>query len=655
MKTCKKLLSFVAAALLAAGTTGCQDYEIPAADISLSYPVGEMVLGGGTYTSGRPTVRGGSELQFSTASATHNGEAADASIAAINPLTGVVTLTPAGDPSAVGRYLISVRLTDGETTTDWPDALSVIVKGILFAEPHVAATRGEALSVPVEKYYLAQTEGCTYTLEVPENAAGYSCISVDKNDCTVTVSADAEAGIYPVSIRVKNRTNPDGFVFEEVLTVTVESRPYDLHYTPSEVTLIPLEGHLSPRPTLRAATLAEGEAVSYSLLDDFGIFSIDAETGIISLPEDLKLVAQTAKTYRLQVRATNGKGSTSFPDAYSVTVDPEKKADPVTGATYPDRFPVELRPGQAWTSERPTVIGSTVGIQWSLPESTPEGISIDPKTGIITFAPGHRMPLRTADNKLTVLVSNQGMSTPYALEIGDFSIDPVMWSVSFTPNGKENSLVNSGIGNMDRYSFSGRMLTNYNSTDQTTATSGQTKQGWARSSSQSVNKLVCVDFMGVNASTATSAGVSNMNNDWLVSEEIELPESGFNPSIRFNLVHNYGANENNLLELYIVEINDRNVYVKGEQAQDDKGLDAKPSDLPWVGLASTAEGTFPGTITTKAGAVGTTPTVPNAFDISDWKGKKIRFALRYWNPSEHANNTRNYRVESLRVEDSLGE
>lgn len=655
MKTCKKLLSFVAAVLLAAGTTGCQDYEIPAADISLSYPVGEMVLGGGTYTSGRPTVRGGSELQFAIAAVTHNGEAVDASIAAINPVTGVVTLTPAGDASAVGRYLVSVRLTDGETTTDWPDALTVIVKGILFTESNVAATRGEALTVSVDDFYLAETDSCRYALFVPDNGVDYSCISVDEKSCAVTVSAEAEAGIYPVSIEVTNPTNPDGFVFEDVVTLTVESRPYNLRYTPSEIALIPLEGHLSPRPSVQAATLEEGAAVSYSLVDDFGIFTIDSATGIITLPEDMSLVAQVAKTYRLQVRATNGKGSTAFPDAYTVTVDPEKKADPVTGIVYPDRFPVALTPGEPWVSERPTITGSTVGIAWSLGENTPDGITIDPKTGIITLAPGHRMPLRTEDNKLTVQVSNQGMSAPYVFEIGDFSIDPVIWSVAFSTNSKENSLVNSGIANMDRYSFSGRMLTNYNSTDQTTATSGQTKQGWHRSSSQSVNKLVCIDFMGIASATATSAGVSNMNNDWLVSEEIALSEVGFNPAIRFNMVHNYGADDNNRLELYIVEVDDRNVYVKGDQDQDDKGLEAKPSDLPWVGLASTVAGTFPGTISTVAGAVGTTATVPNAFDISAWKGKKVRFALRYWNPSEHANNTRNYRVESLRVEDSLGE
>lgn len=652
MKTCMKLLSFVAAAMLAAGTTGCQDYEIPAADISLSYPVGEMVLGGGTYTSGRPTVRGGSEMQFAIASVTHNGEAADASIAAINPVTGVVTLTPATDLSAVGRYLVSVRITDGDRTTDWPDALSVIVKGLLFKETHVAASRGEALTVSVDDFYLADTDSCRYALVVPDNGIDYSCISVDEKSCDVTVSAEAEAGIYPVSIRVTNPTNPSGFVFEDVVTLTVESRPYDLCYTPSEITLIPLEGHLSPRPTVRAATLKEGAAVTYSLVDDFGIFSIDPATGVISLPEDQQLVKLVAKTYRLQVRATNGRGSTSFPDSYAVTVDPEKKADPVSGVTYPDRFPVVLTPGQAWTSERPSITGSTVGIQWSLGEDAPAGVTIDSKTGVITFAPGHRMPLRTADNKLTVLVSNQGMNAPYACELGDFKIDPVLWSVVFTTNNKENSLVNSGIGNMDRYSFSGQMLTNYNKTDQTTATSGQTKQGWHRSSSQSVNKLTCIDFMGVNL-TGVPAGVVNQNNDWLVSEEIEIPEMSFNPSIRFNLLHNYGKDENNLLELYVVEINDRNVYVKGEQAQDDKGMDAKPCDLPWVGIASSFGDTFPGKMSSNVGTVTSTATKPNAFDISAWKGKKIRLALRYWNPSEDANNTRNYRIESLRVEDSL--
>lgn len=653
MKTRKNLMSFLSAALLLlAGTTGCTEHDIPAANLSLSYPAGEMYLGAGSYTSARPSVQVSGTPEFSLLSVTHEGQQADLSIASITPATGAITLTPGTDPSAIGTYLVSVRMQAGERTQDYPDALRVVVKGLRYEADHMAATRGEEQSFPLVESHLVQPEGTRYALVLPDGADAAS-FSIDSKSGTVTVSADADAGTYPLTIRVTNATNPQGFDFENALTITVESRPYDLRYSPSSVALIPLEGHSSVRPTIRAATLEEGAAVTYSLLDDFGVFTIDASTGVISLEEDTPLVTQTAKTYALQVRATNGKGTSSFPDAYTITVDPEKKADPVTAIAYPDAFPVKLAPGQAWSSERPSVTGSTVGIVWSLADA-PEGVTIDPKTGVLSLAEGHRMPLLTADNFLTVRVQNQGMTEPYTQKL-EFSIDPVLWAVQFTTNNKENSLVNSGIGNMDRYSFSGRMVTNHNSTDQSTATSGQTKQGWHRSSAQSVNKLTCIDFMGINETVAATAGVSNQNNDWLVSEEIELSPSSFHPSIRFNAVHNYGSDADNRFELYIVEIDGSNVYTKGEQAQDDRGVDAVPSNLPWEGLAATAGGTteFPATIASNKGNINTAALASNTFDISAWKGKKIRIALRLWNPSASNNNTRQFRIESLRVEDSL--
>lgn len=662
MKTCKNLLPVLLSAfLLITGLTGCEDHDIPAANTSLSYPAGEMTLGEGTYTSATPTVSTSAAPQYAVTGVKHNGAAADLSLATVNASTGVINFTPASDPSAVGDYLISVRLMDGDNAVDYPDVLKIVVKGIVFENPEVTAVRGEELTIPVDNTYLVQETGTVFTLEAPEGDADYAHFSVDKATCAVTVAPEAEAGVYPISIRVTNRTNPNGTVFTDVLRITVESRPYDLKYTPDAITLIPLEGHTSPRPTVRAAAAGEGTQVSYALLDDFGgVFSIDPATGVITLPEDTQLVTTTAKTYELQVRATNAKGTTSFPGAYTVTVDPDKKAEPVTAVAYPDAFPVNLKPGQAWTSERPSVTGSTVGIEWSL-DQAPAGVTIDRKTGVVTMAEGHRMPLQTEDNKLTVLVTNQGMDTPFQAQLGDFSIDPVLWQIAFVTNSKDNSLVNSGIGNMDRYSFSGKLETNYNKTDQSTATTIAVKNGWGKASATSANGVTCIDATGINNAN-TEAGNSNMNNDWVVSSEIEIPAGSFNPAICFGLVHQYGTNPQNILELYIVEIDAQNVYVKGEQDQNDRGLDAQPGDLVWTPLATTDQDNAEipekieyNLVSGSGKNLQNFPTAPRSFDISAYKGKKVRFALRYWNPSENNNNSRTYRIESLRVEDSLAD
>lgn len=657
MKTFKNLSSVLVAVLLAvAGLTGCQDYEIPAADTSLSYPAGEMLLSAGSYTSARPSVRAASDCQFSITGITHNDEAADAAIASIDAQTGIVTLTPGNDPQAVGNYLVSVRLTAGGATRDYPDVLKIVVKGIVFAETVVTTARGEELTIPADQTYLVQQEGTEFTLAAPEGQEEeYAHITVDKATGAVSVDAGAEAGIYPISIRVKNRTNPDGTLFANVLTLRVESAPYDLLYAPSTITLIPLEGHVSPKPTVRAAD-ADGTEVTYALADDFGgVFTIDAATGTISLPEDTQLVTTSAKTYALEVKVTNAKGTSSFPGAYTVVVDPAKKAEPITSVTYPDTFPVELRPGQAWTSERPTVTGSTVGIAWSI-DNAPQGVTIDAKTGVITFAAGHRMPLLTQDNTLAVKVTNQGMETPYAVTVGDFSIDPIIWQVAFHKNYSATSVTDSGISNMDRYSFSGYIQNNQTEANKNKPTTIQVKNAFGKAVSTTVNKLDCIDFVGVNDSQTWSDN-TNQNNDWLVSSEIEIPADSFNPAIAFNLVNQYGTDAQNILGLYIIEIDAQHVYTKGEQNQDDKGMDAMPSGLQWIPLAATPHtgSTFPEVIAVNTGALATFAPAPRSIDVSDYKGKTVRFALRCWNPSANNSNSRTYRIESLRVEDSLPE
>ena len=671
MKTCKHLLSLLVVALLCAmGVASCQDYDIPAANTSLSYPSGEMALGSGTYTSAQPTLLAGGEPQFAITKVTHNGKNQNKSIAQIDKTTGIITLSPAESVEAVGEYLVSVQLTVGEQTTEYADALKVIVKGIIFEKDHVAATRGVASQYAMKEAYLAQVEGTHYSLVAPENEPNYAAITVDPKTCEVKVSADAEAGVYPIAIQITNSTNPEGVVFENVLTITVESKPYDLVYSPAAVSLIPMEGHLSPRPTVKAASLTEGTAVKYELLDDFnGVFTINAEDGIIALAEDQELVQQVAKTYELQVRVSNEKGGVSFPKAYTITVDPTKKAEPISSVVYNNTFPVELHPSEAWTSERPTVIGSTVGIKWSLVDA-PQGVTIDAKTGIITMVEGHSMPLKVEDNKLKVQVMNQGMATPYEVMLGDFKINPFLWQINFGKNSSKNSLTVSGILNMDRHSYSGPIVTNKNITTQAGATSEQVKNAWGKA--KGINDgMECIDFCGFALKTALNAKVSNQNNDWLVSGEFTIPAAeNISTFILFDYASQFGKDEENCMELYIVE-DAQHLYAEGDVYEDTKGMNYQPSNLQWriLGTTNTELTLTPGAELIKANHslapsnnLSSFLMEAREFNISDYKGKTVRFALRCWNPQEGTSadmaagtngNQRTFRVKNLRVEARL--
>ena len=623
------LLGLFSIAIAAFLFTGCDDDDVSGDRLTeLTYSDGEVALGQ-TYVSAQPSVYSPSTPSFAVTRVKHNGAVIDdQTMMSIDASTGVITAAAVNDQQGLGEYLVSVRVTNDAGSTVYDDVFRLVVKGILFGDD-VKVTRGEKKTFSVEGAYFVQEEGTVFSLVLPEGKTeeDYKGISLDPETCALTVDETAEAGFYPISVSVKNLTNSSGTTFSDLTTLIVESEPYDLAYAPAQVTLVTSEGHTSAVPTVKAASQADGLTVTYALANNFdNQFSIDPATGVISLPEDNALPAEL-KSYKLSVEVTNSLGTTTFTDIYEVILDPDKPIDPITAVTYPDAFPVELGPGEAWTSGRPTVTGAAIGVRYEL-VGAPQGVTIDNKTGIISFAAGHRMPF-AEDNKLTVSVKNSGMDEGFEAQVGDFFVNPVLWTVVISGNNKDDALVNSGIGNMDRYSYMGPIMG---------TTSSQVKLAWGKSSSGDY-----IDYVG-SARLADNATLAQ-NNDWLVSEEIEIPDYGFNPAVMFDISNRYGSDVQNLLELYIVEINASNVYLQGEEEQNGN-LDSKPSSLPWELISEIS----PYTVNAWGNVQARVYDIPAQF-----KGKTIRFALRYYNPSANQNNTRTYRIQNLRVEDHMTE
>ena len=659
MKTFANLLiGLFSVAVAAFLFTGCDDDDTSGNRLTeLTYSDGEVALGQ-AYVSARPSVYAVGTPSFDLVRVKHNGTVLnDQTLMTIDASTGVITAVAVDDPEGIGEYLASVRVTDNGGSTLYDDAFRLVVKGILFGDTKVS--RGEEKTFPVEGAYFVQEKGTVFSLVLPEGktAEDYKGISIDPENCALVVDGTAEAGLYPISVGVKNQTNPEGTVFSDLATLIVESEPYGLAYDPARVTLVTSEGHVSAAPTVRAASETDGETVTYALANNFdGQFSIDAATGVISLPEENALPGEY-KSYKLSVDVTNSLGTVTFTDVYEVILDPDKPIDPITGVSYPDAFPVELGPGEAWTSGRPTVTGAAIGVRYAL-VGAPEGVTIDERTGVISMAAGHRMPF-AEDNKLTVSVKNSGMDEGFEAQVGDFFVNPVLWAVDLGTNSSSDATTNSGILNMDRYSFSGQIQSNQGKPE-TKPTTIQVKNAFGKAANPTVNGIVGVDFVGVNTSN-TWPGNTNQNNDWLVSSEFLIPATSFHPAVQFNFLNQYGTDAQNILELYIVEINASNVYVKGEEAQDDRGMDAVPSDLPWVALATTDknDGEIPAKIdynlVSGGGSLQTFAPAPRSFDVSAYKGKSVRIAFRFWNPAATNNNSRTYRIESLRVEDRMTE
>ncbi len=190
----------------------------------------------------------------------------------------------------------------------------------------------------------------------------------------------------------------------------------------------------------------------------------------------------------------------------------------------------------------------------------------------------------------------------------------------FTPKfaavDSSTALTENGIVNMDWISMAGEPFVQ----------GKQIKNGWGKSSSGN-----SIAFLGVNLEGLPSDEYTNQNNDWLISEEIDLSGASA-PSLEFDMFYNYGVDNTNTLAIYLCT----GGYHKAPAAE---GNDVKAMPAgEWVVV--------------KKSIFGNEPKVSEHFSISlaPYAGQKIRFAFRATNRlKQNINNSRMYCIENLEV------
>ncbi len=188
-----------------------------------------------------------------------------------------------------------------------------------------------------------------------------------------------------------------------------------------------------------------------------------------------------------------------------------------------------------------------------------------------------------------------------------------------SPVDGATALTNNGIDNMEWISFAGEPF----------VTGKQVKNGWGKSSSGNT-----IDFIGVNPKQLPDADAyTNQNNDWLISDEIDL-SGAKSPILTFDFLYKYGVDNTNTLAIYVCTGGYQSVAAPA--GNDVKAMPAGE----WKVL--------------KKSIFGNEANVaePKSFSLEEYAGQKIRIAFRATNRlKQNLNNSRMYNISNLEVKE----
>ena len=245
----------------------------------------------------------------------------------------------------------------------------------------------------------------------------YSPAANANGDNTFTFSVQDQSGAFSASsntLTVRTLAVDDAPELANITVSIAENQP-------SGVTIADLSDRFTGTDLDR-----DGEALSYSITggNEAGLFSINANTGVITLASGKALDYETAISHKLQVSASDGHSSATA----VVTVNVGNVND--NGVVLIDSDTADNRVIEnAVTGTRVgiTALGTDADrgttVTYSLLDNADGRFAIDPKTGVVTVADGSKLDYETA-NRHTVVVqalSSDGstQTASYTIALGD--------------------------------------------------------------------------------------------------------------------------------------------------------------------------------------------------------------------------------------------
>ncbi len=513
----------VAFALLSVIAYSCDDESDSAEDVlapsGLRYASVTEVYEGKAMETAQPVVFSDSQPIFEIVEgAAEDGGVYVEGVFTIKDSTGVISLTN-DNKLVAGLYKLNVKVSNKVGEKVFPEAVELrilpsTIEGLQYApyvQTIVRGAEGQKTSKPLFK----GSQPATFSLEGESDFT----ISAETGEISLALDSDIEAGNYKLSVNVSNAAGVAEF--KEVIMVKVESKAYNLVYSPQEyLDVQQLQAKQSAQPTV-----AGTGPFTFALKDDFGSFTIDENTGVISLPENHPL---DINTYNLTVVATNAHGSTEFANAASFQIV-EIKAVLPSDLQYSKSVYV-VNESFAFQSVQPTVVGTTP-ITYALVDNK-GAFAIDQNTGVISLAEGNSLAI--GEYTLSVKATNIKGEVTFT-DVITVTIQVPTPEVVFEDGWDEVSpkAGEKGLGNMKEVSLL---------SDPVQATNFKWDYGWGNWSVMDVDNL--------SARGAIMISKKAENDDWLYAENVDLTNF-VNSQLDFAAYSRYGTNSNNTLELMI--------------------------------------------------------------------------------------------------------
>ncbi len=315
----KSTYSFTVVATDAAGNSSRQDVSLGIEDQDDSAP---FITSGATANPIDENSGAGQVIY--TATATDEGAityslqaGGDAAAFSINAATGTVTLTGDPDFETQSSYGFTVVATDADGNSS-QQAVSLAINNLDEVAPNI--TSGAA-AAPIDENtgagQVVYTATSTDSGDISTGSTVYSLANVDDVD---DFSIDASTGAVSLTDNPDFETKPSysftvvatdaaGNSSQQAVSLAIEDQDDSAPFITSGATANPIDENSGAGQVIYTVTATDDGAVTYSLdnVDDFGDFSINPNTGAVTLTDNPDFEAKSS--YSFTVVATDAAGN----------------------------------------------------------------------------------------------------------------------------------------------------------------------------------------------------------------------------------------------------------------------------------------------------------------------------------------------------------